>query len=714
MSIQDPSDYKTGDAVPSNKAMDLNDNAKVFDVFQNAKIPFVKSRLGFEIPTIYGVISGFNNKINSQFIYKNGGVWADAPDQITDDYKLTYWTIIRSDGQEEGYAVKGSVTLPIAKPASPVNDDNWFLVTSVNLTQMRNEIFNAAGYSYQGEWLPNIQIPAKADRVDNYALWEPEKGEIIVPRSDNAFTTGETYNPKNWWTSEQKNWQSLGLAKGWDVKGDGVTDDTKAIQEALNSTGNIYFHDGTYIIDTDTGLSVPSDTFLIGAVDVTFKATASSDTHYELVNFKDISNSGIKGINIIGDRKIHTGSTGEWGMGIQIYDSSDIYIERVKVSDCWGDGIYLGSTSDASQNKNNTNIHIEDVTLYNNRRQGISVISVNGLWVTNSTIQSTNGTPPAAGIDFEPNSEHHTLKNIFVDNLQSWNNESSAILIVTGNLGNQEISITLDNITSQSDNCLLEIHSPAPLLSGFISLSNSTAKNTTTRGGVIISDWNSDCIFTIDNIKFQNLNTELGQPTNVRCAVNLRVIDDTLPRYRNVNISNIKVDNTGTGNSPYDIYLEGAERGLEDCSISNVNWERTTNIHLVDVNTNFLDISESSLRLGSPFWQGSTGTQNLDVISHHNYRVGSDGNSKHIELILPDLSANLVTTARYKFRDLASITGDYDLMIVAPNGQVVRPTNSRKAGIRYTERTHTGNSFDFQCVLGVWTITGSTAKIGTK
>jgi hypothetical protein len=231
---------------------------------------------------------------------------------------------------------------------------------------------------------------------------------------------------------------------------------------------------------------------------------------------------------------------------------------------------------------------------------------------------------------------------------------------------------------------------------------------------VIISDWNSDCIITVDNLKFQNLNTELGQPTNVRCAVNLRVIDGALPRYRNVNISNIKVDNTGSGNSPYDIYLEGAERGLEDCSISNVNWERTTNIHLVDVNTNFLDIPESSLRLGSPFWPGGTGTQNLDVVSHHNYRVGSDGNSKHIELILPDLSAELITTARYKFRDLASITGDYDLMIVAPNGQVVRPTNSRKAGIRYTERTHTGNSFDFQCVLGVWTITGSTAKIGTK
>ena len=200
MSIQDPSDYKTGDAVPSNKAMDLNDNAKVFDVFQNANIPFVTSRLGKSIKTIYGnqhdidtKIAGWEVSINSQFIYKNGGAWADAPDQITDEYKLTYWTITRSDGQEEGYAVKGSVTLPITKPSSPINDDNWFLATSVNLTQMRTESFKAAGYSYQGQWLPNIQIPAKAERADNYALWEPTSGKIIVPKNDSEFTTGATF-----------------------------------------------------------------------------------------------------------------------------------------------------------------------------------------------------------------------------------------------------------------------------------------------------------------------------------------------------------------------------------------------------------------------------------------------------------------------------------------------------------------------------------------
>ncbi len=186
MSIQDPSDYKTGDAVPSNKAMDLNDNAKVFDVFQNEKIPFVKNRLGVNIPTIFGVISGFNQQVNSQYIYKNGGVWADAPDQITDSDKLTYWTITRSDGQEEGYAVKGYVALPIDKPATPINDSNWFLATSVNKDQLRTDSASQIGLVYLNDWNSGIVIPSNA-MDDKLAVWN--NGKFYSIGTDTGFTS---------------------------------------------------------------------------------------------------------------------------------------------------------------------------------------------------------------------------------------------------------------------------------------------------------------------------------------------------------------------------------------------------------------------------------------------------------------------------------------------------------------------------------------------
>ena len=193
MSIQNPSDYRTGDAVPSGAAMDVNDNAKVFDVFQNAQVPFVKTRLGVDIPTIYGVISSFEQQINSQYIYKNGGNWSNAPAQITEADKLTYWEY--PDDSGNGYAVKGSVTLPLAKPASPVNDDNWFLATSVNKTQMRTESASQIGFDYAGE----RPTSGSQNLTLNDAAWVEEEGCFAIP-------VKTQFNSESDWNLDKKNW----------------------------------------------------------------------------------------------------------------------------------------------------------------------------------------------------------------------------------------------------------------------------------------------------------------------------------------------------------------------------------------------------------------------------------------------------------------------------------------------------------------------------
>ena len=62
------------------------------------------------------------------------------------------------------------------------------------LSETLTYIFNSEGYTYSGQWMPGVQIPAKADRVDNYALWEPTSARIVVPINDSAFTTGATYD----------------------------------------------------------------------------------------------------------------------------------------------------------------------------------------------------------------------------------------------------------------------------------------------------------------------------------------------------------------------------------------------------------------------------------------------------------------------------------------------------------------------------------------
>lgn len=84
-------------------------------------------------------------------------------------------------------------------------------------------LFSAAGYVYIGQWAPNIQIPAMADRVDGYALWESSTGNIIVPAKDESFVTGATFKEdldKNLWVintvlTNLTKWRQDKDSRGW-------------------------------------------------------------------------------------------------------------------------------------------------------------------------------------------------------------------------------------------------------------------------------------------------------------------------------------------------------------------------------------------------------------------------------------------------------------------------------------------------------------------
>jgi len=65
--------------------------------------------------------------------------------------------------------------------------------SGVTLDVMRAFTFGLAGYSFQGIWEPSKSIPAKADRVDGYALLEISSVKIIEPLKDESFITGATF-----------------------------------------------------------------------------------------------------------------------------------------------------------------------------------------------------------------------------------------------------------------------------------------------------------------------------------------------------------------------------------------------------------------------------------------------------------------------------------------------------------------------------------------
>ena len=111
---------------------------------------------------------------------------------------------------------------------------------------------------------------------------------------------------------------------------------------------------------------------------------------------------------IIGDKHTHTGTTGEWGMGIRFHHATNATLSGLTIKDCWGDCIYVGGDS--------RHVLIEKCRLDHGRRQGISVTKANGVTIRNCVITNVGGTNPQYAIDVEPN-RRDSVDNILIENV---------------------------------------------------------------------------------------------------------------------------------------------------------------------------------------------------------------------------------------------------------------------------------------------------------
>ncbi|WP_158606378.1 NosD domain-containing protein [Paenibacillus ginsengarvi] len=196
-------------------------------------------------------------------------------------------------------------------------------------------------------------------------------------------------------------------AKWFGAKGDGSTDDTGAIQSALDSVpaagGTVYIADGVYRIDAVRELRPASNTTLLLSPGAVLKAIPNDKERFAVINIINKENVTVRGGTVVGERNEHLGTTGEWGMGISIRSSRNVTVCDTIVRDCWGDGIYLGTNDSQNPRVECEQIKIIRVTCENNRRQGMSVTACKGGIALASRFNKTNGTEPQSGIDLEPN-----------------------------------------------------------------------------------------------------------------------------------------------------------------------------------------------------------------------------------------------------------------------------------------------------------------------
>lgn len=134
----------------------------------------------------------------------------------------------------------------------------------------------------------------------------------------------------------------------------------------------------------------------------------------------------------------------EWRMGLSLRGCRNVLVEGVRIESSGGDGIYVDG---GSGRRLCEDVTIRNVTCDDNHRQGMSVISVNGLLVELCTFSNTWGTAPAAGIDLEPDGNDQSLVNIVIRNCLMENNEGHEILVYPKNLHEEapDLSIRFEN-----------------------------------------------------------------------------------------------------------------------------------------------------------------------------------------------------------------------------------------------------------------------------
>ena len=224
--------------------------------------------------------------------------------------------------------------------------------------------------------------------------------------------------------------------------GDGVTDDTAAINEAILANKVVYLKETTYLIDGE--VSIQLNNGALHGNNATLKIKANDATNYAGIVCK--GQCVVDNLNIIGERDEHTGTAGEWGMCIELRDCHDTYINNVHCKNGWGDGLYIGVT-DNNTPFANKNIYVTNSVFDNNRRNGISVIHGDNIIIDNCTVTNTHGTNPQNGICVEPNTEQEQA-NVTISNCFLGDNWFSNIGTQAKNINCNIVACTFKNLTN--------------------------------------------------------------------------------------------------------------------------------------------------------------------------------------------------------------------------------------------------------------------------
>jgi hypothetical protein len=247
------------------------------------------------------------------------------------------------------------------------------------------------------------QLPAASDTISRSAL---------VPVVDGGVTKRATLGQLS----------EIASIRNYGAVGDGVTDDSAAIQLAVNANDAVFIPAGTYKVGTPISLKSNNTIFGEGASSIISYTGTNASQGALYINSGGastfVSNVTVQDLKVVG--QVTTLGFNEFIHNISFSGVQNCVIERCFVEGFRGDGIYIGSGDVGGQERHNINVTIRDCYIdgiNKDNRNGISVIDGNGINIDNNYITRTTRSTMPGAIDIEPDSNaYHIIRDISIRN----------------------------------------------------------------------------------------------------------------------------------------------------------------------------------------------------------------------------------------------------------------------------------------------------------
>ena len=142
-------------------------------------------------------------------------------------------------------------------------------------------------------------------------------------------------------------------------------------------------------------------------------------------------------------------TSGEQRHAFEIDRCSDITVRGLTIRDSGGAGIIISGDSNNAYSKN---ITVENVRSLNNRRDGITIVSAQDVWVRNSEFSKTSGTKPEAGVVLEADSPGERLININFVNCKFSDNNSAGVHFSTIGMNGSSLPVSINVVDCEFTN----------------------------------------------------------------------------------------------------------------------------------------------------------------------------------------------------------------------------------------------------------------------